>query len=531
MGWKESNSKSQSNSHSKKSAKPHLRQILLYKILLLGLIALSKVLISPGLLQCPSNTNFNRPRMSTAQLMTHGQASGISGMASVGPSRTGAPAPKSSADNNRMGTSHVSGAVPVSVSPKSSSAALNQLSNLAANIQPPITMPPSGSTIRTSPPSLLLSSRQVTALPAELPYAVAQASRRSLPENSPRLVPRPLTAVSAAFHPASPGSSSSETETEVDSDSTFVPGRIRSKKSLSQPDLTALRTRLEGWAGGVAKGQAAERMEKKARGQKESYRDYKKRNTPPTRTTGLPLSPEFRATHLNGWNAAGAPTHISNLRRSSPRNSLTPLALTPTSPSTPSSSDGLSPKSTRMRALSDPYVSEQERGRVTLLHRELGLDGWTQSDDADDDYDGTTDSPSSGSLTFSPKRKGSGLRNRRYTPDRAPRGSLGLTFSPEVAATKREDMIPDLIERRLQESSLLPLRLLAIVPSAWGILLLLNAVVTGVLWVDLWPWGVDLRKSSIERMIAGETNFQGVQKAVDRGDMLLAMAWVSWEPS
>lgn len=109
------------------------------------------------------------------------------------------------------------------------------------------------------------------------------------------------------------------------------------------------------------------------------------------------------------------------------------------------------------------------------------------------------------------------------------KGSLGLSFGPESPPVdvKKEDPIPALLERRLQQSSLLLLRLLAIVPSVWGIMVLFLAVSSGELWVDVWPWGADLSREALERLVAGGVGPEGIKRKVSRGDMLLAMAWVS----
>jgi hypothetical protein len=147
----------------------------------------------------------------------------------------------------------------------------------------------------------------------------------------------------------------------------------------------------------------------------------------------------------------------------------------------------------------------------------------TGSEDADDDYDGT-DSPSSGSLTFSPKR-----RPRQRRPVDKAKGSLGLSFGPETppAAVKAVELLPDLIERKLQDSTLLPLRLLAIVPSVWGIVVLALGFISGEIWVEVWPWGVDLSREALERLVAGGDLTEGFKRTVSRGDMILAMLWVS----
>lgn len=292
-------------------------------------------------------------------------------------------------------------------------------------------------------------------------------------------------------------SSSSGTETEMDSDSTFVPGRTKnSKQSLSHPDLAALRSRLEGWAGGVAKGQAEERKAREAR-----------RRTPPSRP--IPLTAHSMPTEIHGQLKHG----ISS--KSVP--ALTALR----DPPSPVAYTSFIPPRTPVSSASDTSSSPSSIDRIPV-------GGMTGSEDADDDYEGTSnDSPSSGSLSFSPKRRKERLRNKLSMENKS-RG-LGLTLSPEVSphSGKKEDPIPVILERKLQQSSLLALRLLAIVPSMLGITVLLQAFFSGGVWVDVWPWGVDLSREALERLVAGGPWEVGRWKEISRGDMLLSTAWVS----
>lgn len=145
----------------------------------------------------------------------------------------------------------------------------------------------------------------------------------------------------------------------------------------------------------------------------------------------------------------------------------------------------------------------------------------TGSEDADDDYE-STDSPSSESLTFSPKRT-RGLR-QRIVADRSK--GLGLTLEPPKTETTKEDPIPVQIERRLHQSSLLSLRLLAVIPSLWGICVLVEALVTGGLWYNVWPWGVDLSREAFERLVEGSGASEKTWRPVYRGDMVLSITWV-----
>lgn len=293
----------------------------------------------------------------------------------------------------------------------------------------------------------------------------------------------------------SSASSASGSETEgFDSDSTFVPGRaaMRPKQSLSQPDLTALRSRLEGWAGGVAKENAAAE-ERKAR--------EARRRTPPSRP--VPLNTVSAPV---GELRSKSQTSLSGMRKSpSPR--MSPALISPMTPVLSSSSDGSSPRFGRSFS--------------------GGLGG---SEDADDDWDGTTDSPSSGSLTFSPKHRTRQRQTLERERDRT-RGGLGLSFGPDTPPTPKEEPLPVMIERRLQKSDLFFLRALAVIPSIWGMAVMLLAFVSGELYMESWPWGVDWSREALERLVAGGPALEGPIRKVARGDMVLAMAWVSCLPS
>ena len=275
-------------------------------------------------------------------------------------------------------------------------------------------------------------------------------------------------------------SSSSDTETEVDSDSTFVPGRSTHKHSLSQPDLVALRSRLEGWAGSVAREQA----EKAAK--------VRSKNPP---------SPGISKYNRNSPHARSHPSLVGLRQSPSPRAS--PPLLKPMTPVLSSSSAESSPMT---------------------VGKTLPVGGMTGSEDGDDDSGmGTgTDSPSS-SLSFSPKK----TRLKHRISERS-RSGLGLSLGPSPpsgAMEMKPEELPDIIERTLQ-TTLLPLRLLAIIPSAWGICVLLDALRTGGLWFNVWPWGVDLSREALERLVAGGTDEHGIWRRAHRGDMVLCIAWV-----
>lgn len=334
----------------------------------------------------------------------------------------------------------------------------------------------------------------------------------------------------AGSNPRPPSSTSSEdTETEVDSDSTFVPGRPRHQHSKSQPDLTALRSRLaESWAN---QQQEERRLREEAQANSMLIRRRSHgRKTPPIRPMPLASSslphphthPHPHRSSSTGYSSA-VPQSALGLRQS-PRTSTVALAhLTPitSSPRTESSADD-SPWSMR---------------GVTLPQG-----GMTSSEDADDDLE-SNDSPSSGSLSFSPKHRrrqrlqaekrssgGSGSGSGSG-PGTGPGPALGLLLEPnsadERAAQGRIDLRAASIEARLRRSSLLNFRLLAVVPALWGISVLTHAMITGALWHDVWPWGVDVSREALERLVQGSHVYQGIERPVHRGDMFLAICWVS----
>lgn len=298
-------------------------------------------------------------------------------------------------------------------------------------------------------------------------------------------------------------SSGSETETEVDSDSTFVPGRIRHQHSRSQPDLSAFRSRLvEGWADGVRREQLEERRLASVATTNVTNvanvvrRRSQGRKTPPMRPiplSGGPVPPALAAFSLHG--------------RQSPRQSTTSIpALTPIHAEASEYEQSYSPRSP--------------------------MGGMTGSEDGDDDLE-SVDSLSSGSLTFSPKQRRGLLRQRSLQADKGVSRALGLTFEPtptnsaDEAPRRSIDIKAASIEARLRRSSLLSFRLLAIVPSMWGIAVLTHAFFTGAIWGDVWPWGVDWSREALERLVAGHNADEGIKMPIHRGDMIFAIAWVS----
>ncbi|WVQ93261.1 hypothetical protein IAU59_000327 [Kwoniella sp. CBS 9459] len=349
----------------------------------------------------------------------------------------------------------------------------------------------------------------------------------------------------------------------IDSDATVRPktGNGGAKGSLSQPDLTALRSkRVEGWADSVMSANSgANPIPAGTEERRASIRARTK--TPPSRPVPIPHThsqPQSQQFHQSNeaWLPA-SPTNsrshpsLSGLRKSpSPRNSALSIpTMSPINARTPLSSssdeDGFRPF--------PPLASHR-----SFTGLASGFGGMS-SEDADDDYE-STDSPSSGSITFSPKRtRGSGnLRQRfpfpidkdkdrpRFSPVSSSGSGLGLSLGPTSSATASPAAIspkslaseePDTthlsylvkmgvkMESWFQHSSLLSLRLLAIVPSLWGIAVLSRALVTGGIWFDIWPWGVDLSREALERVVAGGGWNEGTWRTVRRGDVLLSIAW------
>ncbi|WWD06676.1 hypothetical protein V865_004770 [Kwoniella europaea PYCC6329] len=387
----------------------------------------------------------------------------------------------------------------------------------------------------------------------------------------------------------------------IDSDATVRPGR--NKGSLSQPDLTALRSRrVEGWTEGLRAGSGrSSQVQQSAISQGQGQRleqtegipsgngDIKRRpsntrtKTPPS--TNKPYGSAQPSTDSKESWLPASPTHsrshssqsLSSLSRKSPSDSprSTPLYFPVMSPITPSGQTQL-------------YSSSEDEGPPTIFPSNKPPSGFgpfipldrdntsSSGGEADDDYSHSPSSGSgSGSITFSPKRtkfkssSSGGLRNRflgdkRYSPTSSTSTSvssstgLGLTLNDnddntigtgtetDMDLDTKEDRtnspdrlsngksrssravgvkILDKLENIFQQSTLLPLRLLAIIPSLWGICVLIEALVTGGLWVDVWPWGVDLTREALERLVAGGEGSPGEWRKVDRGDVGLCVAW------
>ena len=154
--------------------------------------------------------------------------------------------------------------------------------------------------------------------------------------------------------------------------------------------------------------------------------------------------------------------------------------------------------------------------------------------DADAEYDSLTDDSS---VQFNTKRRrGSGLRHRRNgstssAPGNVNVNGLGLSLGSEKSVSdqsKVDDLIPEALERMYRSSSLLYLRILAIVPACWGTLVLGHGVIAGGVWHDVWPWGADFSAEAMYRRSHGTHLEEGIWKSAIRGDLLLAIAWVRY---
>lgn len=397
----------------------------------------------------------------------------------------------------------------VRLSPELAMLALRQSPELL--MQP---MPTVAGTSRTSPPN---RQYPMGAFPGNGPVPPMPHRGATVPQPTARVHGRSRSRSS----PRSSISSGSETETEVDSDSTFVPGRVRHQHSRSQPDLSALRSRreVEGWADGVRRHQLEDRRAREAReaaaivsaGSAAGLvrrKSHGRKTPPPTRP--LALNPSY--SNGSAYASSSQPLGALGLRHVSPRAStisiphLTPITATSSPRSDPrsDSSDDMSPGSS--------------------IRSPVG--GMTGSEDADDDF-GSNDSPSSGSISFSPKYR---RRMRPGADDIARAAALGLLLDPGNSADEQPrrssiDLKAASIEARLRRSTFVSFRLLAVVPALWGISVLGHALVTGSLWHDVWPWGVDFSREALDRLVAGTHPYEGIERPVNRGDMTLAILW------
>ncbi|WWC73149.1 uncharacterized protein I206_107115 [Kwoniella pini CBS 10737] len=421
---------------------------------------------------------------------------------------------------------------------------------------PLLTLPVSGSNQQPSPAHISLAgpSRQQS-YPNAIPIPIPSNSSH-MPSAKSITRTRPRQSFSSAW--------SHGEDSGLDSDATVRPGSkgdmSRHKGSLSQPDLTVLRSkRVEGWAGHMrseggptktpipqADIPSGGEIKRRSSGHRQKTPPSSYSKTPPSDKEGwLPASPSRSYSSLSSLRKSP-----SSSPRSSQLNIPTMSPIIPNRVITPLSNSS---------SEDEEYVSLISSGiNRTSSSLERG-----SSEDADDDYESTstsTNSPggSSGSITFSPKRTkrfgSSGNLRSRFPLDRKgsypsisststtsnDAGGLGLNLNGDTSETitaktdkttssmentSKSKGLVEKFEDFFRNSTLLPLRLLAIIPSLWGICVLVEALITGGLWVDVWPWGVDLSREALERLVAGGENTEGVWRSCDRGDAILCIAW------
>jgi len=333
--------------------------------------------------------------------------------------------------------------------------------------------------------------------------------------------------------------SGSGSETEKggsDSDVTVLDHRRAGKASYSQTDLPALKTRM------VSRAEAVSAVTS---------------NTSPvnipanakirdTETITLPrhgrrLSPksDHRPLPIHSNTALFASTPISPGKSPKSRSStsLSSMRKSPTqSPRHPSLPLGRSPTTSPRHSAHNlgPLTPMNSSSNITLSPANRVIPGMGKSggSDADVENDSLTDDSS---VQFHTKRRnGPILRHRRAgstssAPAIGPVNGLGLSLGSENSnsdQTKVDELIPEALERMYRSSSLLYLRILAIVPACWGTLVLGHGVIAGGVWHDVWPWGADFSAEAMYRRSHGTHLEVGVWKSAVRGDLLLAIAWV-----
>jgi hypothetical protein len=137
----------------------------------------------------------------------------------------------------------------------------------------------------------------------------------------------------------------------------------------------------------------------------------------------------------------------------------------------------------------------------------------TGSSDADDDK---SDTHSEDSLSFISKKK----RKDRERP--LPSVGLGLSLGVETAAEQASVQV----EEDWSRAAFRWLRWGSIVPACYGIFVLALALLPGGMWRDVWPWGFDVSAEALEARSMGQ-RYHGEWLRADRGDMILAIIWVS----
>ena len=129
-------------------------------------------------------------------------------------------------------------------------------------------------------------------------------------------------------------SSSDDTDsTEIDSDSTFVPGRVKHQRTHSQPDLTAYRSKLVGgWADGVMRTQLEDKRKEGIGngigiGNGRTQSSNLGRKTPPSRHTPLALSNGGTFSSSGQPHSKSQPSLVSLRPSISPRQSTNAIPL------------------------------------------------------------------------------------------------------------------------------------------------------------------------------------------------------------
>jgi hypothetical protein len=323
------------------------------------------------------------------------------------------------------------------------------------------------------------------------------AKRRHSPPDFPS-VERPRNSGGAFYRlrslsNASNSAQQSESGTER---GTLIRGetaRDQDSKSRSQPDLEAFKNgRVEGWVG----NQSASLLNKRNNGASAtSLALANTRTVKETRPTYGRSTSFGRAKSLTKYSPPPLNGRGQNLARS------------PSSESDSSRPFG-----------SYPLQSKSYR----MLHTTI-----------DGDID-SADSPSSGSISFSPKmrkprRRSPPKKSKELVPDA---NGLGLSFTdvtpPVVESPKSK---PTLLIEPPKDVSIIWVRVflfarsLAVIPAAWSFVLLMSAVVKGGIWANLYPWGIDTSREAIEALLNGWGG-EGTWKRTSRGDMFLASAWV-----
>ena len=327
--------------------------------------------------------------------------------------------------------------------------------------------------------------------------------------------------------------SGSGSETEKggsDSDVTVLDHRRAGKASYSQTDLPALRHRIvSGIEGGKPGNSTAAPVNAKIRDTESiTLPRPGRRLTPKSDHRPLPIHANTApATPVSPGKSptSRSYTSLSSMRKSptqSPRHPSLPVGRSPTT-SPRHSAHNLGPL-TPMTSSSSIAMSPVNRV-ITGMGKSGGSDADVENDSLTDDS----------SVQFNTKRRnGPVLRHRRAgstssAPTNGHVNGLGLSLGSENSTSdqsKVEDLIPEALERMYRSSSLLYLRILAIVPACWGTLVLGHGVIAGGVWHDVWPWGADFSAEAMYRRSHGTHLEVGIWKSAVRGDLLLAIAWV-----